>query len=191
MTTRSTIVACLTVIFVTGSSGCSGLLQPGGVSGAAYSSQITFVMEHPADFKQSETDSLAKTAPGTIHDDLSQLSGCFGASYQSSFLGLPFDGYEAFHFDPAQMSVTYWILQGPAYIVRTGHYSIAGTDRIVITEEREDGTEHSSTALVTLKDGQLRIAYRSMDGNYLDGASGHADDERVGLVFKSFSCDAK
>ena len=191
MAKRPTIPSCLMMILVIGSLSCTGIPQFATLSGSAYSPQISFVNEHPVDFKQSVTDSLAKTTPGTVHDDLSQLSGCFGASYQSSFLGLPFDGNEAFHFDSAQMSVSYWILQGPAYIVRTGHYSIVGTDRIVITEEREDGTEHSSTALVTLKDGQLRIAYQSMDGNYLDGASGDADDERVGLVFKRFACDAK
>ena len=173
---------------VAGVLACNSTIPGATSAGATYSAEINYVIEHRGDFTQVESALLAKETPGTVHEDLSGLSGCFGAWYQGDFLGLRFDGYEAYHFDADAMEMSYWIVQGSAYIERTARFSIVAPDRLLITETRANGTEESAAALLTLSDSELRIAYLAQDGNHLDGATGDSNDVRVGLVFKRFPC---
>ena len=187
MKARRTIPAMVLLCGV-GSASCGSLYSIGNLTGLNYPPELIHVIANRSDFVQDDTSSFAKVIPGTVHDDLSGLAGCFGSAYQGNAFGLPFDGYEVYHFDPRTSEMSYVVLNGPAFAMKSGHYSIIGPDRLQFDIENPDGTVESVTTLATFKGAQLRVAFMSSDGNYLDGDPGTPDDPRVSLVFKGFTC---
>lgn len=151
--------------------------------------ELAVVIQNKNRFAQRGTETLANVDAGEVVDDLGMLSGCWGAYYRSTFLGLPFTGYEAFSFDPASGTARYFILQGgSALVVQEFSFSVVANDRIRIRQRLLDGTERKVDALMTLSGSELKLAYLSQGGNKLDGSSGDPEDERVALVFRAFDC---
>ena len=151
--------------------------------------EIAIVIQNESRFAQQGTEVLADVDVGEVADDLGMLSGCWGAHYHFTFIGLPFCGYEAYSFDPASGKARYFVLQGGvATSVQEFTFSVVANDRIRIRRRLRDGTEREVDVLMTLRGSELKLAYMSQDGNFLDGSSGDPEDGRVALVFRAFDC---
>lgn len=163
---------------------------------ANLSKEITFVMENNARFSQDSADPLKNVAPGEVRDDLSRLSGCWGAFYDSAFV-IPFLGYETYSFDPSLGKFRYHVFQTPsAYCEEIADYVVTSANTISLRNitrtcsgtETSFLTEGPITVMLTVESDRMRIAYQSMEGNFLNGGAGMPDDLRVPLVFKAFDC---
>ena len=151
--------------------------------------EIAHVMRNSDSFAQTADNALANVTPGTATDDLASLSGCYGAYYEFTYLGLKLTGCEVYHFDSASGEMSHWTLQGSASDGPENlTFSLAGNDRISVGGRTFPNGNQEVEALVTLSGDEMNIAYISQDGNFLDGTVGETGDERVALVFKKFDC---
>lgn len=160
--------------------------QPFSQPPASQPPALQFVADHGHEFRQRADDPLKDVAPGTIRDDISGLSGCYGASYLADFLGIPFLGYEVYQFDAAAGEMRYYVMQAGSSLDWSAKFEVAGADRIMVT--RTGGDAGTVAALITLDGDHMRIANVAQDGNTLDGEIGDPDDQRVKLVFRRFAC---
>ena len=99
---------------------------------------LDWVMQHKETFGQGD-DPFGGAAPGTVMDDLSGLTGCWGSyELEDPFPGAvpPIGIYEVYHFDDATKQFTRWVytdgvLMMPAiYATDSGTYELLDGGRI-------------------------------------------------------------
>ena len=180
-------LSAVSCVFLFGA-GCGTIVGPGNIPADA-PPEIAFVIQNNSRFAQRGTEALADVEVGEVVDDLGNLSGCWGAYYLATDLGLLFTGYEVYRFDPASGEVRYFVLQAAsAMLEREMSFSVVANDRIRLRRQFPDGTKEEADVLMTLSGSELKIAYVAQDGNILGGSPGHPEDQRVRLVFRAFDC---
>lgn len=167
--------------------------------------ELQIVVDDPNGFTAQPDDPLADVTPGTLIDDLSGLTGCWGAFEEAEYSlgGTPLTAfYEVYQFDADAGTADRWVftlgffLVPPVVAVDEGTFSILDDGRIEIRVDRYTvvdmrtgvGRQFSDLPdviavlekLVTLDGDQVLIAVPY----YLDEETG----EPLGQIFKRFDC---
>jgi hypothetical protein len=167
-------------------------------------SELQFVMDNKAEFAAS-TNVLAGVTPGTVRDDLANLTGCWGSyEVEDPFQGAvsPVEIFEAYHFDAAAGTAQHWaytsaILMMPAvYAVDEGTYTVDAPGRITITVNRYSVYDLSTGQGRTVTNPPAgyfegaKLATLSGDSLSLaDPVEGNTTDESgAPLLFRRFAC---
>jgi len=162
--------------------------------------ELQVVVDDPNTFAPPPEDPLAGVAPGTVVDDLSNLTGCWGWFEEAAGPVAAF--YEAYQFDADGGTVSRWVftpgllLIPPVIALDEGSFAAVGGGRIEIQLDRYTiidmrtgiGREFTELPeeigtlekLVTLAGDQLLIA----DPSYIDQETG----QPVGRIFTRFDC---
>jgi len=113
-------------------------------------------------------------APGTVRDDLRDLSGCWGAYVADAAGGnglLNIGLYEYWDFDDATAEFTWWTLQDMGGLlsvatIQTGHFSVVGTDRLQLSIASTRIYDPLQQAYVAIDDAHDTVEFLAT----LDGA---------------------
>jgi hypothetical protein len=185
------------------SGGCSLPGVPTSATGLPAALQA--IVDDPNSFAPSPEDPLADVTPGTVIDDLSGLTGCWGWFEQAlcPLSGRPLTAfYEVYRFGTDSGTVSRWVYTSgvaaipPVVTVDEGGFTVIGDGRIEIQLDRYTiidmrtgiGREFTELPeeigtlekLITLAGDQLLIA----DPSYVDEGTG----QPAGRIFTRFDC---
>ncbi|MCK4340310.1 MAG: hypothetical protein KAY37_01130 [Phycisphaerae bacterium] len=185
--------------------GCS--LSPWLISPPEIPDELIPVLSEPNLFTEDYDDPLHDVEVGTVIDDLSGLSGCWGnvTSLQSTLPGRAFDTYQTLSID-YQSGKASWLIYTDilgfvsSVIVQSGSFSTVGENQVLLelTEymmsdpstgelgQREVLDNVRLKLMITLSSDRLKVLFLPGD----DSLSTDANEELYGEaeIFKRFEC---
>jgi len=205
---RSHVLPILSAGLVAFLTGCGlGMLPTPDVD---LPSTVQFVLDNAQGFRSAEDDPLQTIDPGTVIDDLADLSGCWATMFTDAEIDVGAAFFVVYRFDPEDGSVTRWSFVGlqtgrlfplaPVITAEHGTYEITGENTLLLSIERLESNVNEAgqvtgtlgptapfavpyerPALVTLSGDSMLL--------YIDIATADdADEEAERPIFQQFDC---
>jgi len=160
---------------------------------------VQFVLDNTQSFRSAKDDPLQTIDPGTVIDDLTDLSGCWATMFTDAEIDVGAAFFVVYRFEPDDGSVTRWSLFGletgslfplaPIITAEHGTYEISGENALLLNIDRiESNVNDAGQITPTLRPTAMfaaryeRSALVTLSGAGIDVYVGGAGTIRDAIV---------